>query len=118
MRAILAYFKEVFADPIFLRICVAYWGIPFGALGFLALVQWQPTELWEWVGLALTTAIGVYGLFLIYAACFGSDLLFDRATNYVGDGADILGLFLGIAVAIVAIPTTILLRAFRRSSRE
>ena len=117
MKAILAYFKEVIEDPISLRICVACWGIPFGALGLLALVQWQPTELWEWLGIALTTAIGVYGLFLIYAACFGSDPFFERATNYASDGADVFGLFPGIAVAIVAIPSTILLRVFRRSRR-
>jgi len=118
VRTLLSYFKDLVGDPIFLRACVVYWGIPLFAFGCFALTQWELTGMWEWIGLTLTTAIGAYGLFLIYAGCLGSDRLFERATNHVSDGADVLGLVLGLAVAILAIPTTILLRALRWTGRH
>ena len=55
-------------------------------------------------------ALAVYGVFLVYAACFGSDSLFECATGYVHEGGELLGLALVLVVGLLAIPITALLR--------
>ena len=54
-------------------------------------------------------ALGIYGVFLIYAACFGTEVFFKRAMRWM-DGFDLIGLVFIVAVGLVSIPLTMLLR--------
>ena len=34
------------------------WGVPLLAVGGIALAFWRPLEVYEWIGLALLSAVG------------------------------------------------------------
>jgi hypothetical protein len=64
MRSILAYIRGLIADPIFLRVGMFLWGMPFLGVGGIALASRRPLEGYEWIGLALLSAVGCGGAFL------------------------------------------------------
>ena len=105
------YLKSLLADPLFLRVCMALWSAPFIALGVFTVTEWRPEAAWEWVGFGLVALIGVYGVFLLYMAFFGSRKRLEKATDWMADGGDILGAVFALLVAGLAIPITMMLRA-------
>jgi hypothetical protein len=107
---LLAYLKALVADPLFVRVCMALWGMPFVALGVGVAVQWHPDGLWQWLGFACVQLVGVYGVYLLYTAFLGSRARLEKATDLLADGGDIVGAVFALAVAAAAIPITIVLR--------
>jgi len=85
-------------------------GAPFAVLACYAVIRWHPSEPIEWFGILLLIALGLYGGWLVYASIFGTDAGFEKAIRYIDDGGEILGIFLILAVALVAVPVTILIR--------
>ena len=112
MNAMRAYLRNVISDLMFVRVVMVLWSVPFVSIGIVALLQWRPSEPWEWFGLSFAVLIGVYGLFLAYAGIFGSATLVEKAAGFVAEGGDVLGVVLALVVAVVAIPVTIAIRAF------
>lgn len=114
MKALRAYFRTLFADLLYWRVCVALWGLPFVGLACFALAYWRPTETLEWFGLVLLVAGGIYGAWLVYMSLLGNDENFDRATRYLEDGGELFALVLIVSVAVLAIPLTIIARSIKR----
>jgi len=116
VKPLLAWLRSVVRDPLFLRVCLLLWGGPFLALGLFmaAAAHVPPSDGTEWFLLAFGAALGSYGAFLVFAGALGSDALLDRATGFVSEGGELLGLVLAVAVALVAVPVTVLLRALVR----
>jgi hypothetical protein len=109
--------QAVVQDPLFWRVAVCVFALPFVYIAVNGVIALSPPEGWWWLGVLLLGLLGFYGGFLIYAACFGSDRLLERATRFIHEGGDLIGLLFVVAVALVAIPVTVLLRlAFRRAS--
>jgi hypothetical protein len=86
------------------------------AAGFI-LVHFREADAPEWAGILLSLAFGLYGAYLLYAATFGSDATFDKATRHGDVGADVPGLLLIILVAFIAMPITIALKFLRRHAQ-
>jgi hypothetical protein len=105
--------QGIVEDPLFWRVAVCLFGLPFAYLGVSGVVALSPPEGWWWLGVVLLAALGLYGGFLVYAACFGSKGLFERATRYIHEGGDLLGLLFVLVVGLLAIPITVLLRWLR-----
>ena len=97
-------------DPLFHRVCVATFGIPFIMLGILASFSWHPESLLEWTGFVLILLIGVWGVFLFYAATLGNTALFNRASAFAETDAEILSILFVIAVIVIAFPITLAIR--------
>jgi len=105
--------QGIVQDPLFWRVAVCVFALPFVYLGIAGAIALSPPEGWWWFGVLLFCALGAYGAFLVYASCFGSRALFDRATNFVSEGGDLIGILFVIVVGLVAIPITVLLRWVR-----
>jgi len=102
--------KEVVQDPLFWRVTVCFIGLPFIYLGVAGVIELSPPEGWWWLGVALLGALGLYGAFLVYAACLGGDRLFERAIAFIHEGGDLIALVFIVLVGLIAIPVTMLLR--------
>jgi hypothetical protein len=105
--------RGILQDPLFWRVAVCLFGLPFAYVGIAGAVALSPPEGWWWLAVLVLAALGTYGGFLIYAACLGSKGLFERATSYIHEGGDLLGLLFIVVVGLLAIPITILLRWLR-----
>ena len=116
MRVIFAYIRSLIADPIFLRVGMFLWGIPLLAVGGIALAFWRPFEAYEWIGLALLSAVGGGGAFLMYVAVLGTKNSVDQAANFIHEGGDIVGALFALAVLVVALPITAFLRVIGNQS--
>jgi hypothetical protein len=114
--SVLRKLQDILLDPLFWRVAMVVFGLPFVYIGVAGVVALSPPEGWWWLGVLLLGALGVYGGFLVYAACFGSPALVNRATDFVSDGGDLVGLLFVIVVGLVAIPVTLLLRWVRGRS--
>jgi glucan phosphoethanolaminetransferase (alkaline phosphatase superfamily) len=108
MTNILIRLKHIVQDPIFERVAVCLFSLPFAALGIWGIKALSPPEGWWWMGILFLIAVATYGSFLFYAACFGSKLLFERATRYIHDGGDEMTIVFVALIGIVAIPITLL----------
>ena len=106
----MSYLKALIGDPLFVRVCMALWGMPFIALGIAVAVHWRPDGPWEWLGFVCVQLVGAYGAYLLYTAFLGSQARLEKATDLLADGGDIVGAVFALAVAAVAIPITIALR--------
>ena len=113
MKACLAYFKNLILDPIFFRVCMLLWGMPFVALLGFAGFSWRPVDAYEWFGFGLVITLGLGGLFLIYIALFGSKKAIDKASNYMNEGGDIIGVIFALGVFLIALPVTAFIRGLR-----
>ena len=105
--------QELVQDPLFWRVTACLIGLPFVYLGVWGAIGLMPAEGWWWLGVTLLGALSLYGGFLVYAACFGSDKLFERAIGLVHDGGDLLALVLIVVGGLAAIPITMVLRSLR-----
>jgi hypothetical protein len=116
MKTVVAWLKGIFRDPLFFRVCLVFWGGPFVALGLFMVtaVQIPPADAADWLLFALGAALGSYGAFLVFAGALGSNALVERATGFISEGGELLGLVLAVAVALVAVPVTVVLRALAR----
>ena len=112
------YIRKLVADPIFFRVCMFIWGIPFASLAGVVVISWRPDDIYEWTGLGLVFALGCGGVFLMYLAAFGSKRAIDKASNAMNEGGDIVGAIFGLAVFLIALPITALIRAMRSSFSE
>ena len=110
MKQMLAFLRSMLSDPLFHRVCVAVFSIPFAALGLYVALLWHPADMPEWLGFALILSVGSWGLFLFYAATIGSDTFFNRASRFAETDADILGALFVVVVGLIALPITLLLR--------
>jgi drug/metabolite transporter (DMT)-like permease len=118
VKSLLAYVRDLIADPLFFRICMFLWGLPFAALSACALFSWRPSEPLEWLGILLVLALGIFGLVLMFVSVFGSEHSVDKTASAMADGGEIAGLVLAVVAALFALPITILLRALKRRSRK
>lgn len=116
MKSVVAWVQSVVRDPLFFRVCLVFWGGPFVALALfmISAVQAPPADATEWLLSALGAALGSYGAFLVVAGALGNDAMIKRATGFVSEGGELLGLVLAVAVAVIAVPTTVVLRALAR----
>ena len=105
------FLKSLFADPLFVRVCMAIWAIPFLTLGVIAALEWRPEGVLETLGFACVELIGVLGAYLLYTAFLGSQDRLEKAADFMADGGDIVGAVFTLAVAILAVPITLMLRA-------
>ena len=112
-----SWFRRIVEDALFWRVAVCLWGLPFVYIGAAGVIGLSPPEGWWWAGVLLLAVLGVYGGFLVYAACFGSEALLGRATRYIHEGGDLIGLLFALVVALLAIPITALLLWFRSWER-
>ena len=112
------YIRGLIADPIFVRVCMFLWGIPFLTVGGIGLASWRPLDVYEWIGLALLSAVGCGGAFLIYVAVRGSEKSVDKATHLMSEGGEIVGVLFALAVFLVALPITVFLRALTAPPNE
>lgn len=113
---ILGRLQRLVEDSLFWRVTVCLFGLPFAVVGVAGVIALSPPEGWWWLSVLLLVALAIYGVFLVYAACLGSDDLFERATRYVHEGGDVLGLVFVMVVGLLAVPITVLLRWFRPKS--
>ena len=118
MKNCLSYIKDLIADPIFFRVCMLIWGLPFAGVAVFAVISWRPVDAYEWFGLGLVFALGCGGALLIYLALFGSNKAIDKASNYMNEGGDIIGAIFALVVFLFALPITALIRALRASPNE
>jgi hypothetical protein len=116
MQAIVSYFRRLFADPVFFRICMFLWGVPFLLLGCYAMFSWRPVETYEWFGVALLFAIACGGALLIFVSTRGSNEAVEKASNYMHEGGDVFGAILALLVCLVAVPIAAVIRASQSSS--
>ena len=86
-----AYLQSLMTDPLFLRVCMVLWGLPFVALGTFAGIEWKPETVWEMMGFALVVLIGLYGAYLLYTATFGNRRQVAQSADLLSDGGDLLG---------------------------
>jgi thiol:disulfide interchange protein len=94
------------------------WGLPFALFSGFAISSWRPTEAIEWIGIVLLAALGILAIFLMYISVFGSEEKVNKAADWVSDGGDILGFLLALAVALVALPITGVIRVFRPKLKD
>jgi putative Mn2+ efflux pump MntP len=113
----MAYLRELLQDPLFMRVCMFLWGLPFVGISVYALASWHPVETYEWFGAALLCALGLLGFYLLGIATMGSKARLEKSTDFIHDGGDILGLVLVVAIALVAIPVAVVLRVIARGRR-
>lgn len=88
------------------------WGMPFAALSG-AVFFWRPVDPYEWFGFVLVITLGLGGLFLIYIAIFGSKKAIEKASNYMNEGGDIIGVIFALGVFLIALPVTAFIRGLR-----
>lgn len=115
MKAARSYIKDVIADPLFVRVCMVVWGAPFIVLGVVAVPQVHPTGAGGWFALSILTAFGCYGAYLVSVALFGGARLVERSTGAMSEGGEVVGLVFALAVAVLAVPITVVIRAMRRN---
>jgi hypothetical protein len=112
MKPVVAYITGLLKDPIFPRACMFLWGLPLAALGFGGVVFWpEVSEGWEWLALLCLLLVGTMGLCLMYVAVASSDSTFGRVADCASDGGDVIGLVLMVAVVLLALPITAIIRA-------
>ena len=110
MKRSLASLSSMLRDPLFHRVCVATFGIPFIMLSICVSFVWHPGSILEWVGFSLILLVGAWGAFLFYAAVLGNTAVFNRASAFVETDADVLGALFVIAVIVIALPITLTIR--------
>lgn len=106
------YFKSTVDDPLFLRIVMAIWGLPFTAILVLSAANFDDFRPDYWL-FVLPAAVGALGLFLLYTAFFADDGVVDERTSWLGDGGELIGVILIVVVILVAIPIWELLKLVR-----
>jgi hypothetical protein len=111
MNRVVTYLRQQFKDVLFLRVCVAIYGIPITALGLGGLWHFRPDQPVEWLLVAALVCLAAFGLFMTYAAFFGSPTVLERVADGVSDGGEIVGLVLLLAVIVIALPITGLIRS-------
>jgi hypothetical protein len=115
MKRLLAHLRRLMRDVLFLRVCVAIYGIPIAALGVAGVWNLPRGTLIEWLLLGLVFLLSAWGLFMTYAAFFGSLNNLSRAAEGASEGGEIVGLVFLALVVLVALPVTATLRAIQRS---
>ncbi|HEY6084801.1 MAG TPA: hypothetical protein VIU63_05360, partial [Nitrospira sp.] len=106
------------ADPIFLRVGMFLWGMPFLTAGGISLAYWRPAEAYEWIGLALLSVIGCGGAFLMYVAVRGTKHSVDKAADFMSEGSDFVGVLFALTVFLLALPITACFRALATPSKQ
>lgn len=115
MKTMVARLKELFDVKLFVRVCMVIWGAPFVALALFAAIRLRPSDWTEWCLLALLVALGTYGAFLLCVGFLGSDSRVERSIDFMSEGGELLGVVFALAVAVVAVPVTLLIRmVFKR----
>ena len=97
------YLKSAIDDPLFLRVVMVLWGIPFLAIALYAVANVGQIESDDWI-LIFPAASGLFGFWLLFTALTASDETVDKRTDWLGDGADLIGLLFILVVLVVAIP--------------
>ena len=109
----LEYLKSASDDPLFTRVVMGIWALPFIALSvFIALHVPELCQDDYWI-LVFPLAIGALGVFLMYTAVLADDKTVEKRTEFVHDGADLIGVLLIVAVIILAIPIWEFLKLLR-----
>lgn len=115
MNTMRAYVLTLLRDVLFWRVVMFLWGLAFAIFGFYVALTWQPTELGEWLAIALLAALGLLGCYFVWAATLGSKATIEKSMNHMHEGGDIVGIVLVIVVFAAALPITAALRALRRN---
>ena len=103
------YLKSAINDPLFLRVVMALWGAPFLAIALYVAANASQVESDYWI-LIFPAALGLFGSWLLLTALTASDKTVDQRTDWLGDGADLIGLVFILVVLIVAVPIWELLK--------
>jgi len=112
MKRILTYLRRLLNDVLFQRVCVVLITIPLASAVGFPVVMWRPSG-WEWLLWAFLLGLTVFFASVLCAALFGTDATFKRASSYLEDGGHPAAIVLVLAVLILAIPITVLIRRFR-----
>lgn len=97
------YLKTASEDPLFARIVMTIWGLPFVSILVYSLLHIDRICPDCWL-IVFPIAIGGLGLFLLFTAVYSDDASVERRTEFVSDGGELLGLVLVGAVIVLAIP--------------
>lgn len=108
---VLAHLRSVVGSTLFIRVCMVLWGAAFASLGLLLLSRFTPRDPLEWVLSGLLTLIMCLGAFLCCVGAAGSKVQVIEATDCMSEGGDLLGIVFAVAVALVAVPVTMVLVA-------
>lgn len=114
MGRIAGYLRTLISEPLYWRVSIGTFGAMLVVVAGFVLVYFRAADAFDWAGLLLSLAFGSYGAYILYAATFGSDATFEKATRHGDVGADIPGFLMLILVAFIAMPITIALKWFRR----
>ncbi len=98
-----AEFKAMTEDPLFWRVVMFLWGLPFVGIFVLALMHLDEFCGSYWL-LVFPAAFAALGGWLVYSAIFADKRALEKRLDFLADGGDILGIVFIIAVAILAIP--------------
>jgi amino acid transporter len=109
--------KKLIADPLFVRVCIFFWGAGF-ALCFAAVPFLWGSHIEErGVAVAALTITSILGLFMLCIAVFGSDSSIQTVSSFT-NSLDIVGFLFFAIVAIVALPVTALIRAYKPALKK
>jgi putative effector of murein hydrolase len=105
------YLKAASEDPLFARIVMGIWGLPFMAIFFYGVLHFDEICP-DWL-IVFPVAMGAFGAFLFYTAILSDDEAVEKRTDFVGEGGELIGAILVIAVVILAIPIWELMKLLR-----
>src|SRR5690606_41285409 len=103
VKSLLAFGRDLIADPLYFRFCMFLWGLPFAALSACALFSWRPSEPLEWLGILLVLALGIFGLVLMFVSVFGSEHSVDKIAIAMADVGEIARLVLAFVAAVIVL---------------
>jgi putative effector of murein hydrolase len=110
---LLKYLKSASDDPLFTRIVLAIWAVPFIAVSVYSafhLADISPADYWLVV---IPFVAGTLGAFLLYTAILADNETVERRADLIGGGGEIIAFFAIIAVIILAVPIYELLKLLR-----
>ena len=103
------YLESAFIDPLFLRVVMVLWAIPFLGGAFYVGPDLSEIEPDYWL-LVFPIGFGLLGLWLLYTAVRADDSTVDKRTEYLSEGNQLIGLVFVVVVLILAIPIWELLK--------
>ncbi len=112
VTGLIEYLKSAFGDPLFTRIVIGIWGLPFLAILVFSAFHFGELSPDHWL-IAFPIAVGALGMFLLYTAILADDKTVEKRTEFLSEGGELLGVFLVIVVVILAIPIWELLKLLR-----
>jgi len=102
--------RDFLEDDLLLRVTFFNMGTLILVLPIAAFVSGLAAEVNDGSFYVLLVLLGVFGLFLIYAAVFGGDTLMKKAITWGNPG----DFWLAAGFITLAVPVTLLIKRFKR----